>query len=123
MKRRTVVVLIVLFGIVIVTVFAFAPVVYSPISVISCSNNNLLGLKFCMVVRSISAYESPSCAVSGIGTAYDTVTTVSPRTVSTEGISVQHGKSYPAGDAVQIGEQRVVQWSYYIGCPPKSING
>lgn len=126
MKRRTVASLIVLLGVAI-AVFAFAPVVYSPTWVISCSRSILdLGpVTPCRITGSIPAYEPPSCALLGIGAAYDKTTTVGPRMVSSgEGISdLQHGKVYPAGDAIQIKEeQQVVQWSYYVGRPLKQAN-
>jgi hypothetical protein len=86
MKRRTVAALIVLLGIAI-AVFACAPVVYSPLRVGHCLPPGNEGCR----AHFFATYESPSCAVLGIGVGHDNVT---------------------AG----LGD-----WSYYAGCPPKVV--
>jgi len=86
MKRRTVAVQIVLLGTAIV-VFACAPVIYPPLRFHHCLPPGNVGC----TAYSFATYESPSCAVIGIGVGHDNVT---------------------AG----FGD-----WSYYTGCPPKVV--
>ena len=92
MRRRTVAILIVLL-VTVVAVFVFPPVVYSPIT--------LDGGAFCvhpqcstLLVSYEPAYESPSCALFGVGTSYDNFLW-----------SVGWG----------------VASSYNVGCPPKVL--
>ncbi|MGP8056980.1 MAG: hypothetical protein ACLP9K_05200 [Nitrososphaerales archaeon] len=87
MRRRTVAILTVLLATVIV-VFVFAPVVYSPIKEVE----NCQTCASSISGRVLVAYESPSCAVFGVGTS----------------VSYWTGTIFGA-------------WSYRIGCPPKSV--
>jgi len=66
MKFKTVAILMILSGVAI-TVFTFAPIVYSPKELGECVT--LPCHKFL-----VAFYESPSCAVFGIGTDFDNLT-------------------------------------------------
>ena len=109
MRRRAVATLIAIVGIAI-AVFAFAPVIYSPIKVYYCSypdSNNLVN-NGCEVPL-FSAYESPSCAVLGIGTGMGNVT--SAHTASPSSSATSPPQPFP-----------VEEWSLYLGCPPKATH-
>jgi len=92
MRRRTVAILIALLGAAI-AVFVFVPVVYSPITV---GEGAFCVQPHCstLLVSYEPAYESPSCAVFGVGTTYDNFLW-----------SVGWG----------------VASSYNVGCPPKVL--
>ena len=90
MKRKTVMLLIVLSGTAIV-LFAFVPIIYSPLRVHHCLPPVGENTTLTCSTYFFSTYESPSCAVLGIGVGHDNVT---------------------AG----FGD-----WSYYVGCPSKTV--
>lgn len=98
MRRRTVATLIALLGTA-MAVFVFAPIVYSPIHVLSPCNPNVSTCNVGVEPFFESAYESPSCAIFGVG-------------VATAG--------WVAGTGPVAGSE-VWSGSYHIGCPPAEV--
>ena len=85
--------------VIVVLVFFFAPVVYSPIRAWARNGGNCGGA---MCPISIAAYESPGCALFGVGA----------------GVVNQ---TYAQVLVTEFGDQvggTVGPWSSYLGCPP-----